>query len=332
MDPETASYLGFSMPSKGTGKNMSKFQRSVYSLFYSWSMIGCTVLVFIGYILSLNATSMGQVTKGEGVVELTNSIGMKLVLIPKGTFTMGSPETEVGRDEFGGDHDETQHTVTISRDFYLGITEVTQGQYEKVMGSNPSRFQGPDAAWQLGRKGEFVDTTNYPVEFVNWYDAVAFCTKLSELPEELAAGRQYRLPTEAEWEYACRAGSTSKYSFGDDVDMLGQYAWFTVDPEEYENMAILHEVARLRPNAFGLFDMHGNVAEWCNDWAGRYSTDPVTDPSGPSDGQSKVFRGGSFGDLAWGDIRSAARGGLTPTFNSQLTGLRVALDAPREKK
>jgi formylglycine-generating enzyme required for sulfatase activity len=139
--------------------------------------------------------------------EFTNSIGMKLVLIQKGTFIMGSPESDEGREQW-----ETQYQVTISKDYYLGVTEVTQGQYEKVMGTNPSFFQGNEI------RGS---SYNHPVEMVSWEEAVEFCKKLSELPEEKKAGREYRLPTEAEWEYACRAGSKTAYSFGESSESLG---------------------------------------------------------------------------------------------------------------
>jgi formylglycine-generating enzyme required for sulfatase activity len=139
---------------------------------------------------------------------ITNSISMKMVLIPAGEFTMGSPDS----DSDAPSH-EPQHRVRITKPFYLGATEVTQGQYEKVMGKNPSNFKasGPDA----------------PVEMVSWDDAQEFCRKLSELAEEKEEGRRYRLPTEAEWEYACRAGSAAKYCYGDDESRLDDYAWYS---------------------------------------------------------------------------------------------------------
>ncbi|MFM9065023.1 MAG: formylglycine-generating enzyme family protein, partial [Pirellula sp.] len=174
--------------------------------------------------------------------EITNSIGMKLVLIPKGTFKMGSPESEEGSNG-----DETQHEVTISKDYYLGVYEVTQAQYEKVMGANPSYFQGEEIEGS---------SSNHPVELVSWEDAVEFCKKLSDLPEEKAAGRVYHLPTEAQWEYACRAGSKSRYSFGESSKSLGDYAWF------YGNSkGQTHPVGEKKANAWGLYDMHGNVWE-----------------------------------------------------------------------
>lgn len=270
--------------------------------------------------------------KKEGMETVTNSVGMKLVLIPKGTFMMGSPATELGRATFGDDREETQHPVTISQDFYLGVTEVTQSQYSKVMGVNPSRFQGKDASWRLGKRGEPVDTSNYPVEFVEWGDAVEFCKRLSELPEEKAAGRHYRLPTEAEWEYSCRAGSETAYSFGDNVEFLDQHAWFTSDPDASEQRIAEREVARLKPNRWGLYDMHGSVEEWCADWVGPVSTDAVTDPSGPFEGEDRVVRGGSHGHEAR-HCRSARRSGFFPSFASPLCGFRVAmLEQPKPKE
>jgi formylglycine-generating enzyme required for sulfatase activity len=165
--------------------------------------------------------------------EITNSIGMKLVLIPKGTFMMGSPGTEERRG-----NDETQHQVTISKDYYLGVTEVTQGQYEKVMGINPS--------WNRADKVQ-VETTLHPVEQVSWEDAVEFCKKMSDLPEEKKAGRLYRLPTEAEWEYACRAGSKTAFSFGDSSKLLSEYDW---SGENTNGQT--HSVREKKANAWGL--------------------------------------------------------------------------------
>ena len=260
---------------------------------------------------------------------ITNSIGMKLVLIPKGTFTMGSPIDEEGRLE-----DEVQHQVTISQDYYLGVTEVTQGQYEKVMGNNPSNFQFHQSYKVPG------DSSNHPVEMVSSDDAVEFCKRLSELPEEKKAGRVYRLPTEAEWEYACRAGSTSKYSFGDDEGQLGDYAWFSGNSNQKSN-----PVGQKKPNAWGLYDMHGNVFEWCADWYDDYPKQAVTDPVGPAEGvvpvnrvvheysqdvlfqvvthETRVNRGGSEAASS----RSAGRNCNAPRVRSPNRGFRVALSS-----
>jgi formylglycine-generating enzyme required for sulfatase activity len=248
--------------------------------------------------------------KAQAPKEITNSIGMNLVLIPKGTFMMGSPTSEQGASYYP-DGAETQHEVTISEDYYLGVFEVTQGQYEKVMGTNPSYF--PKRV--IGKS----DSSMYPVEKVSWEDAVEFCKKLSDLPEEKKAGRVYRLPTEAEWEYACRAGSKSAYSFGADSTSLGDYAWFG---ENSGNQT--HPVGEKKANAWGLYDMHGNVWEWCSDCWGKYPKGSVSDPSGPSEGSYRVFRGGGWVDVA-ALCRSADRYGFVPSGRGFNCGFRVAL-------
>jgi|688.fasta_scaffold06594_17 formylglycine-generating enzyme required for sulfatase activity len=240
--------------------------------------------------------------------EITNSIGMKLVLIPKGTFMMGSPESEEGRDK----NDETQHEVTISKDYYLGVYEVTQAQYEKMMGKNPSYFQGA----KVGN-----ENANLPVEKISWDDAVEFCKKLSDLPEEKKVGRVYRLPTEAEWEYACRAGSKTAYSFDDEEGLLPEYGWFKRNSSDRT-----HTVGLLEPNAWGLYDMHGNVWEWCSDWYVEYPQGAVSDPTGPKEGSDRVIRGGGWNSGA-ADCRSAYRGGSTPGDRFYSLGFRLALSS-----
>ncbi len=231
------------------------------------------------------ATSRGE------TVEVANSIGIKLVLIPPGEFLMGSPE------------ENPQHRVQITKPFYLGVYEVTQGQYQKVVGSNRSRFKGE----------------SLPVETVSWNDAVAFCKRLSEVAKERATGRTYRLPTEAEWEYACRAGSTSKYSFGDSEAELGKHAWY----KQNSDMKT-HPVGKKQPNVWGLYDMHGNVFEWCQDGDGGYEAGPASDPSGPDSATRRVLRGGSGEDGGW-FCRSAFRFGSVPGDRKPCDGFRVAL-------
>jgi len=266
--------------------------------------------------LSSAGTALAQAPK-----EITNSIGMKLVLIPKGTFQMGSPPSENEAQD-----NERQHEVTLTRDYYLGAFEVTQAQYEKVMGKNPSYFQGDQVAErhpQTRRVIKEVDSSNHPVEQVSWKDAVEFCRKLSDLPEEKAAGRVYRLPTEAEWEYACRAGSKSAYSFGESSKSLGDYAWFGGNSNGQT-----HPVGEKKANAWGLYDMHGNVWEWCSDWYGDYPKGAVSDPVGIREGSNRVFRGGCWGNEA-ACCRSAYRSRLSPScryfiFNC---GFRVALSS-----
>ena len=237
----------------------------------------------------------------EGLsVEITNSIGMKLRLIPAGEFMMGSPEDGMA----------PQHKVRITKSFYVGVYEVTQAEYEKLMGENPSRFsKGGGGAEEVS--GE--DTSSHPVENVRWEDAVAFCERLSA--EE---GKTYRLPTEAEWEYACRAGSTTRYSFGDDEESLGEYVWHTGNSDDKP-----HSVGKKKPNAWGLHDMHGNVWEWCADWYGLYASEEVSDPSGPETGTSRVSRGGCWGSAAE-TCRAAFRIGSEPWNRDDDLGFRVA--------
>ncbi len=231
-------------------------------------------------------------------VQITNSIGMKLNLIPPGKFTMGSPESEPGcRDN------ETQHLVKITKPFYLSAHEVTQAQYERVMGSNPS--------------GSKVPTK--PVEQVSWNAAVEFCRKLSD--EE---GVEYRLPTEAEWEYACRAGTTTAYSFGADASGIGEYVWY-----KDNSKGSTHPVGEKKPNAWGLFDMHGNVYEWCQDLYGPYERlQVVSDPIGPASGDhGRVLRGGACVYLPMG-VRAAYRITNFPHFRNHDIGFRLARTIP----
>ena len=199
--------------------------------------------------------------------------------------------------------DETPHRVTLTKSYYLGSYEVTQDQYEKVMGSNPSTFKG----------------AKNPVEMESWEDAISFCKKLSELPDEKAAGREYRLPTEAEWEYACRAGSSKAYSFGETAESLGEYAWFGVG-----SAVTTHPVGEKKANRWGLYDMHGNAWEWCQDWFGIYPTGAVTDPQGPNGGLWRVSRGGGW-SIDAGRCRSANRGRNNPSNGNASYGFRLAL-------
>lgn len=231
---------------------------------------------------------------------ITNSFGIKLRLIGSGTFMMGSLDSEADRD-----FDETQYRVTLTKSYYLGTTQVTQGQWKSVMGTTP---------WKGQRC--VLEGSNHAASHVNWNDAVKFCRKLSA--EE---GKTYRLPTEAEWEYACRAGTTTAYSFGDDASQLSDYGWFVKNANDMGEQ-YAHAVGLKRSNGFGLYDMHGNVWEWCSDWYHDYPTGSVTDPQGGIGGYDRVFRGGSWGvDAAF--CRSAHR---SPFVQSHLySGLRLAL-------
>jgi formylglycine-generating enzyme required for sulfatase activity len=243
--------------------------------------------------------------------KVTNSIGMKLVRIPAGKFIMGSPLAETGRSD-----DEQQHGVKISQVLSMGVYPVTQEEYQKVTKVNPSFFSA-------GGKGKDdvagKDTSKFPVENVSWHDAVKFCSALSALPAEKAAGRRYRLPTEAEWEYACRAGTTTKYHSGGDEDDLKVVGWYLTNGS-YGTQ----EVGQKQSNAWGLFDMHGNVYQWCSDWYGKgyYGEGDKTDPEGPKKSNNRVLRGGFWYGSAE-SCRAAARLGLPPRISRSWIGFRV---------
>jgi len=232
--------------------------------------------------------------------EFTNSLGMQFKLIPTGRFLMGSPESEAGRCD-----DETQHEVILTRPYYMGIYPVTQGEFERVMGSNPSYFKGD----------------RHPVESVSWDDAMACIQRLNSITEERSQGWVYRLPTESEWEYACRAGSTTAYCFGDEAAKLGTYAWYKVN----SNIRT-QPVGQKQPNGMGFYDMHGNVWEWCSDWYGEYPKGSVTNPVGPSIGSIRVLRGGSWRFEAT-YCRSADRFRHNPSDRNLNLGFRIALSS-----
>ena len=256
---------------------------------------------------------LGSPILGQQPKAITNSIGMKLVLIHADSFDMGSPANESGALEF----QETIHEVTIGKSYYLGVCEVTQEEYEKVTGKNPSVF----STMAMGGR----DSRQYPVENLEWSDAVSFCETLSELPDENAAGRKYRLPTEAEWEYACRATSSSTYCCGNSKVELAALARFEVKIKDPKLEDCTKPVGLKKPNRWGLYDMHGNVGEWCQDWFALYGAGPVNDPKGPVKGSMRVYRGGSWSDPAY-DCRSARR--KWGNRASQMIGFRIALSPP----
>jgi sulfatase modifying factor 1 len=234
---------------------------------------------------------------GPATESTTNTIGMKLNKIPAGTFTMGSPETEEGHDD-----SEYQHKVTISKAFYMQTTEVTQGQWKAVMGTEP---------WTA--KDNVKEGPNYAATYVSWDDAVAYCKKLSE-----KESKTYRLPTEAEWEYAGRAGTETTWSFGNDENALGDYAWYNKNAWDIDEK-YAHQVGLKQPNAFGLYDMHGNVYEWCHDY---YKQSPENDPTGATRGSVRVLRGGSWGGDSR-DARSAGRGRRGADYRLSFNGFRL---------
>jgi formylglycine-generating enzyme required for sulfatase activity len=237
------------------------------------------------------------------------SAALGMVAIAPGTYLRGSPVTPLGVPPYLNQANaQPVHPVTISRPFWIGRFEVTQAQYQAVMGSNPSFFQGPS----------YPNAAQRPVEQVTWNNAVAYCTALTA--SEQAAGRVpagyvYRLPTEAEWEYAARAGTT-----GDYAGPLDALAWYGSN-----SGSRTQPVATKSPNAWGLYDVHGNVWEWVSDWYGvdSYATGPTTDPTGPATGTSRVLRGGSWGSVAI-DARSAFRVISTPSYRSSGIGFRLA--------
>jgi formylglycine-generating enzyme required for sulfatase activity len=218
---------------------------------------------------------------------------------------MGSPTNEQDRDSDEG----PQTVVTLTKGFFVGQHEVTQGEYQAVMKSNPSGFKGDP---------------NRPVEQVSWHDATNYCARLTGRERTaggLPEGWVYRLPTEAEWEYACRAGTTTRFSYGDDAGyaQFGNYAWYNSNSK-----ATTHAVGQKQPNAWGLYDVHGNVWEWCLGWYGTYPGGRVTNPKGPDSGSLRVIRGGGWDGDAWG-CRSAFRSYYWPDGRYGDLGFRAVL-------
>ena len=241
----------------------------------------------------------------SGMLDLSG-VPLKMIRVKAGRFQMGSPQDELGRSE-----NETRHWVTLTRDYWLGETEVTQGQWKAVMGDNPSCF----------KKGD-----SYPVEEVSWEKTMDFCEKLNERYRgKLPPGYEFSLPTEAQWEYACRAGTTTALNSGKDITSelemcsnLDEVAWY-----DGNSGGTTHPVAQKRRNAWGFYDMHGNVLEWCRDWYGSYGGDAI-DPHGPSSGSRRVDRGGSWTYRAR-YCRSAYRFNFSPSFRNFCLGFRLAL-------
>ena len=238
--------------------------------------------------------------------QIENGLGMRFAFISSGKFQMGSAESEGGRHD-----DELRHEVHLTKWFYLSVHSVTQDQWHRLMGTKPWR----------GKK-HVREGVKYPATYVTWNDAVEFCQKLTERERV-----EHRLPTEAEWEYACRAGATTAYSFGDNASSLNDYGWYDENTWELRNK-YAHTVGKKRPNSWGLYDMHGNVWEWCADWYGEYASGLVTGPSGPAEGEYRVARGGSWDDSAY-TCRSALRVRDDPADCSSGLGFRVARRSAR---
>ncbi len=280
--------------------------------------------------------------------EVTNSIGMKLRLIPAGEFLMGSPESENDRSD-----NERQHSVKVTNSFYLGMYEVTQEEFERVAKRSPSLFvRGGRPNDEIPR----IESSKFPVETVSWYDTIEFCNLLSQqeglhpryrisdvernldgsirnATVSMEKGRGYRLPTEAEWEYACRAGTTTPFHFGlvnngQDSNVDASHPYGTAAQGPYFRRPTT--VGQYQANAFGLYDMHGNVWEWCQDWYDEtfYERSPPTDPQGPATGTFRVNRGGCWSSFAEFS-RSAKRMFDAPDRREGGIGFRVARDLPQ---
>ncbi len=254
----------------------------------------------------------------ELTLDCGKDVSLKLVLVPAGEFKMGGdePPEQVARKCNGVEakaewfqDQQPQHQVKITKPFYMGVYLVTQAQYEAVMGVNPSNFKGE----------------SNPMEQVSWNDTVEFCKKLSA-----KTGQTVRLPTEAEWEYACRAGTTTPFNTGetistDQANYNGNFTYGSGSNGEYRQKTVA--VGSFAPNAWGLYDMHGNVWEWCQDWSGSYPSAEMVDPVGPENGQLRVLRGGSWNSEPWRCL-SAWRSRAFPWFRGRSVGFRLVC-APR---
>ena len=264
----------------------------------------CFIIVFGSIFFSISAFSFEK--------KYTDTLGMEFVLIPSGTFTMGSPPNEPYRGT-----SEVQHQVTISKPFYMQTTEVTVKQWYSIMGRRMTEFQ--------------ESSDNIPVTRVSWFDCMKFIKKLNK-----AGQGKYRLPTEAEWEFAARAGTTTAYSWGDTIDckkaMYGNNSLkYNVCQRYIKSIGLRIDqpapVKTYSPNPWGLYDMHGNVWEWCMDWFGDYEKNPVTDPKGPVSGTARVRRGGSWFKFSY-SCRSANRSFGHPATRYRTTGFRLVREIP----
>jgi sulfatase modifying factor 1 len=294
------------------------------------SIVVSSVLLFAGLVVGGFYIMKGSSTKkkdagAEALKEPTGPVKGESFSIPDlnldmlwckpGTFMMGSPDGEKNRGR-----DETQHEVTLTQGFYLGKYEVTQEQWGRVMGSNPSNFKEP----------------SLPVEKVSWEDAMNFCQKLTQMEKtsgRLLEGHVYTLPTEAQWEYACRAGTTTATSFGDSLSSShanfdGNYPYGNAAKGPYLRKTT--KVGSYPANAWGFHDMHGNVYEWCSDWYGDYPGGSASDPVGPPDGTDRVSRGGCW-FYGGRNMRSAYRDGFTPGTRSFNLGFRLSLQTATAK-
>ena len=264
----------------------------------------CILVIICACSLGSESTDMTSLVNNRVEKKISNSVGMEFIYVPPGSFLIGSPPGEPGRKS-----DERQQRVTLTNGFYMQATEVTHEQWKSVMGVLPLHLRSCD--------------DNCPVDRISWNDAQQFIHKLNKLD----SARNYRLPTEAEWEYAARARSKTAFANGDISNLdcgydptLDEIGWYCGNSVRFPH----HPVAQKKPNAWGLYDMHGSVAEWCADWYGNYPPGSVTDPIGPSDGTERVLRCGGSADDARG-CRSANRYGLRPDIILDYIGFRLVL-------
>jgi len=308
----------------------------------SWFFVCCI-------LAALTSSSEPGSSRGR-VQEIKNSVGMELIFIPPGKFTMGSQETEPGREA-----QEVQHGVEITKGFYLGKHEVSVGQFKHFVADTKFKTDGErdgNGAFGINDAGLFGErhsnftwkspgfeqTDKHPVVGISWSDAKAFCTWISKKEKKV-----YRLPTEAEWEYACRAGTTSAYSFGDNGEKLAEngngadatararYPSWSIGIKAKDGHIFAAPVGQFKANAFGLHDMHGNVWEWCEDWyePNSYAKEEQIDPVGPKMGKNKVQRGGGWSSDSK-RLRSAARVGRDPVaYRGGYLGFRVVIQERR---
>jgi len=294
-----------------------------------WALGLCGLLVAVSVLLCFRVAAADvesysdiDLTLDHGDKDFTNGIGMKLVRIPKGTFMMGATNDEQNAQP----NEKPRHKVELTRDFFMGVHEVTQKQYEKVMGKNPSHFSKNGGGANVVNN---LNTDDFPVDNVSWHDTQEFIKKLNALPEEKSRRRVYRLPTEAEWEYCCRTGADVKEMF------ISKKPVATLDPKQanYQGSGLNRtcKVGSYDANPFGLYDMHGNILEWCQDWFGEttYSDKDRKDPKGPKTGTYKIIRGG-----AWvydqSACRAAYRNYTNPEQRGNFFGFRVACDVRRD--
>lgn len=275
-------------------------------------------LLFLSFIMTATIHGYARPATQKRVVRpvstppttVKNYLGMKFILIPPGSFTMGSDNIQPG------ERPRPAHQVILTKPFCIQTTTVTQGQWKQIMNTKPWR----------SLSSNFIEGDDYPVVYATWDEIQEFILKLN-----LMKVGSYRLPSEAEWEYACRAGTRTKYSFGDDEDDLERYAWYSMGSQVFmtvqwkERGLYPHKVGTKRPNRWGLYDMHGNVAQACQDWYGPYSDGPVTDPVGPDSGSYKVIRGGGIfaQDLS---CRSDSRSWIFPEGRAEGMGFRLVMD------